>query len=538
MARGSRHPLISGTVVTSLGTLVSRVLGMLRDRATASLLGASGSPVADAFVIAFRIPNLFRRLFGEGALTASYLPVLTAQLERDPKVARQLATLVVVWLTVALTVLVAAGELLFALVSYIWGHVPGVDLLMGLSAAMLPYLLLVCVAAQLTTMLYAAQHFTVPGLTPAMLNVVMLVAAWGVAPAFAPNQIAQAYVLAVGVVVAGVSQIVVQLPMLRRLGYRFDYNWAAARTSVRQIARNLAPMLVGLAVTQINTFNDSLVAWGLAGSPTGPQNIGWLGVRYPMRQGAAAVLYYGERFYEVPVGIVGMSVAVAIFPLLARHAAHGDRRQLGNDMTLGLRLLLCLSIPAGAGLMLMAQPIARLILQNGQFGPEDTARAARAIACYASAVWAYCAAPVVVRGYYALNDMGTPVRVAAWMVGLNLLLNFTLIWTPLEEAGLAMSTAIAAAAQLFVLTVIFSRGHAPLGWRQLGATTVRTVLATAAMGAAVYASLHWMPAGERLNEQLVRVGVPIACGAAVYCVAYWLLGGRELGMLLSGKSDG
>ncbi|MCE5266767.1 MAG: murein biosynthesis integral membrane protein MurJ [Planctomycetaceae bacterium] len=537
MARGERHPLITGTVVTSLGTLLSRVLGMLRDRATASLLGASGSPVADAFVIAFRIPNLFRRLFGEGALTASYLPVLTAQLEKDPRVARQLASVVVTWLTIALAVLVAAGELLFWLVASVWGNVPGMNMLLGLSAAMLPYLLLICVAAQLTTMLYAAQHFTVPALTPAMLNVVMLAAAWGVAPRFAPNEVAQAYVLAAGVVVAGVSQILVQLPMLRRLGYRFDYNWAAARQATRQIARNLAPMLVGLAVTQINTFNDSLVAWGLAVSPSGPQSIGWLGVRYPMKQGAAAVLYYGERFYEVPVGIVGMSVAVAIFPLLARHAARGDRRQLGVDMTLGLRLLLCLSIPAGLGLMLMAQPIARLILQSGQFGPEDTARAARAIACYSSAVWAYCAAPVVVRGFYALNDYGTPLRLAAWMVVLNLLLNFTLIWTPMEEAGLALSTAIAAAVQLVVLTAIFSRRRASLGWGQLAATAVRTLLASAVMAATVYFTLERMPDGDRLSHQAIRVCVPILCGAAVYCGAYLLLGGRELGMLLTGRSD-
>ena len=145
--------------------------------------------------------------------------------------------------------------------------------------------------------------------------------------------------------------------MLRRLGFHFDYNWSAARTGLAQIGHNMAPMLVGLAVTQINTFNDSLIAWGLAAAADGPQTIAWLGgVRYPMQQGAVAAIYYGERMYEFPLGIVGTAVAVAIFPLLSRHAARGDRRQLGADMTLGLRLVFCLGVPAGIGLILLAEP--------------------------------------------------------------------------------------------------------------------------------------------------------------------------------------
>ena len=202
-----RHPLITGAEITSFGTLASRGLGLLRDMATAALLGMSKGPVADAFWFAFRIPNLFRQLFGEGAMTASYLPVLTIQLENDRHVARQLASVVVTLLALLLAALVAIGELLFGLVWLIWGDVEGVGLLMGLSAVMLPYLLLICVAAQLTTMLYAARHFTVPALTPTMLNIVWLVAAWAVAPWFAGNQVAQAYVLAVAVLVAGVAQV-------------------------------------------------------------------------------------------------------------------------------------------------------------------------------------------------------------------------------------------------------------------------------------------------------------------------------------------
>jgi putative peptidoglycan lipid II flippase len=537
MSRGTRHPLITGTVITSLGTLVCRGLGLLRVIATAALLGCSGKPVADAFLFAFRIPNLFRELFGEGAMTASYLPVLTVQLENDRQAACRLASVVVTLLALVLAAVVAVGELLFGLVWLIWGHAEGVGLLTGLSAVMLPYLLLICVAAQLTAMLYAAGNFSVPALTPTMLNIVWLIAAWAVAPWFAPNQVAQAYVLAVAVLVAGVTQVAVQLPTLRRLGYRFDYNWPAARDGVLQITRNMAPTILGLAAVQINTFVDSLIAWGLAAAPDGPQTISWLGgVHYPMRQGAVAALFFSDQLCQFPLGLVGAAVAVAIFPLLSRHAARGDYRQFGADMTLGLRLVFCLGVPAGAGLILMAEPMARLLLQHGNFQAADTARTAPVIACYAAGVWAYCAYPVVVRGFYALNDYRTPARVTAAMVSLNLAMNLTLIW-PLAEAGLAVSTSVTAALQVLLLVLILAHRRAPPEWGRLAATTLRTVLATLVMAAVIVAVRAHMPTAAGLMNELVQVFVPIVLGGTAYCGAYWLLGGRELGMLMGGRDE-
>jgi putative peptidoglycan lipid II flippase len=538
MSRAGRHPLIAGTVITSLGTQACRLLGLFRDMATSALLGLAGhGGVADAFLFAFRIPNLFRQLFGEGALTASYLPVLTGALENDPRAARHLSSVVVSLLAMLLTVLVAAGELLFGLVWLLWGDAPGVGLLVGLSAVMLPYVVLICVAAQLSTMLYAAGHFAVPALAPTMLNILWLSAAW-IGWQWSPgNQAAQAYWLAVGVMVSGVLQVAVHLPTLYRLGFRFDYDWSSARQGVVRIAGNMAPTFIGLAILQINTFVNSLIAWGLAAVKDGPQTISWLGgVRYPIQQGAVAALYYGERLCDYPLGIVGLPVAVAVFPLLCRHAARGNHRQLGADMTLGLRLVLCLSVPAGVGLMLLAEPIARLLFERGNFHPEDTVRVAWMVDCYAAGIWANCALPVLVRGFYALNDYATPVRVGAWMVGLNLVLNLTLIW-PLAEAGLAISTTAAAVVQLLVLAAVFSRGRAPLDWRRLAATAARTLLAAAAMVAAVKFSFSQMPHAVGLMGQVVRVGVPIACGMATYCVAYLLLGGREFAMLISGRGE-
>ncbi len=538
MSRSARHPLIAGTVVTSLGTLASRLLGLLREVATSALFGVAGKGIADAFLFAFRIPNLFRSLFGEGALTASYLPVLTGQLENDRHVARHLSSVVVVLLATLLTGVMAVGELLLGLIWLIGGDAPAVELLLGLSAVMLPYVVLICVAAQLSTMLYAAGHFTVPALAPTMLNIVWLIAAWIGYRWFPQNQAAQAYLLAVGVILSGVLQVAMHLPTLRRLGFRFDYNWPSARKGVLQIARNMTPTFVGLSILQINTFVNSMIAWGLAAVAGGPQTISWLGgaVHYPMQQGAVASLYYSDRLCDFTLGVVGLPVAVAIFPLLCRHAARGDLRKLGEDMTLGLRLVFCLSIPAGVGLMLLAEPITRLLLEHGNFQPEDTVRVAWLIDYYAAGIWANCAWPVVVRGFYALSDYRTPVRVGVWVVGLNLVLNLTLIW-PMAEAGLAISTTVVTVLQLFILMVIFSRRRTPLGWRLLAATSVRAILATSVMAGAVLFVLPYMPIDDRLMSQAIHVGVPILLGAAAYCVAYLLLGGRELGMLWSGKAE-
>jgi putative peptidoglycan lipid II flippase len=540
--------LIAGTVITSLGTLASRLSGLLREMATGALFGVvgkgAGKGVADAFLFAFRIPNLFRQVFGEGTLTASHLPVLTGHLENDPDAARHLSSVVVTLLAALLTGFAAVGELLLGSIWLIWGDSPRVELLLGLSAVMMPYVVFICVAAQLSTVLYAHQRFTVPALAPVVLNVVWLIAAWVGNEWFPQKQIVQAFVLAVGVIISGLAQVAVQLPTLRRLGFRFDYNWffarngvwSSARNGVMEIGRNMAPTFVGLSVLQINTFVNTLIAWGLAAAG-GPQTISWLGgVDYPMQQGAVAALYYSDRLCDVALGIVGLPVAVAIFPLLCRHAVRGDHRQMGADMTLGLRLVLCLSIPAGVGLMLLAEPITRLLLQRGNFSPEDTVRVAWLIDYYGAGIWANCAWPVVVRGFYALSDYRTPVRVCVWVVSLNLLLNLTLIW-PLAEAGLALSTTIATVVQLLILMAIFSRRQAPLNWRALVATSVRAILATTAMAGAVYFILPYMPTSDTLLAKSTHVGVSVLLGAVTYCLAYLLLGGRELGMLWSGNVE-
>lgn len=538
MANPLRHPLIRGASITSLGTLASRILGMVRDMATAALLGMSHGGVMDAFVLAFRIPNLFRRLFGEGAMAVSYLPVLSAELERDRARAWQVVSVGLTWLTVILAVVVVLMEGGALAVWAAWGDVPRVRLVAGLSAVMMPYLLFICLTAQISATLHALMRFSVPALAPTLLNICWLAAAWGVAPYFAPDRQMQAYVLAVGVTIGGVCQLVVQLPELRRAGFRFDYCWPAARGALGQVLVGMLPMVLGLTITQINTLLDSLIAWMLS-APSGSAYIAWLPghVAYPMQQGAVASIYYGERLYQFPLGLLGMAVATAIFPLLSRHAARGDRQRLGDDLTLGCRLVLFLGLPASAGLMLLASPLTHLLFERGQFTAEDAARAARMIALYGSGVWAYCALPVVVRGFYALGDRMTPMRVGATVVGMNFVLNLILVW-PLAEGGLAVATSIASGVQVFLLLVVFSRRKSHLGWAQLAGTALRTVTATAAMALVGYLTLQALPATHHLTREIARVFLPLAAAGAAYFLVFLLVGRGELRTLLMPEHEG
>ena len=529
MSNAKRHPLIAGASITGLGTLASRSLGLVRDMATAALLGLAGGGVMDSLVVGLRIPNLFRKLFAEGALSVSYLPVMTRLLEQDRRHAWQLASVLLTCLALFLTLLVLIGEGICALILLFWGDVPGMSLLIGLTAVMLPYMLFICLAAQVAATLHTLSHFAVPALAPILLNVCWLIGIWVICPYFAPNQAAQAYVIAVCVVVAGVLQLGVQIPFLFGHGFRFDFNWAAGRGALLEVLRSMGPMVIGLAVTQVNTLMDSVIAWGLAADPDGPQRIAWLGdaVAYPMKQGAAAAVYYGERLYQFPLGVLGIAVATAIFPLLSRHAVRGDREQLGADLTLGLRMVLMLGIPASVGLIMLAEPIASLLFQHGEFTAKDTVRTAQMIGCYSIGVWAFCALPVIVRGFYALGDRTTPVRVGMTMVGLNLTLNLTLIW-PFAECGLAISTAISAALQVVILTAIFSRRKSRIYWQSLMTTTARTLIATGLMWIVGRTVLGVLPDGAAISLRALRTVGPLTASVGTYFAVYYFLGGREM----------
>ena len=477
--------LFSGLRVVVSSTLVSRILGMFREIASGSLFGVGST--WDAFSIAFMIPNLARRLFGEGALSATFLPVFARQLEIDHEPGRpsawQLASAVFALLAVGLAILVLAGEFILWGLSRAFVGRADLQLLLGLTAVMLPYALLICLAAQVTAVLHALGHFTWPALVPVVLNLFWIASIWLVDPWFEPDRAKQAYALAVCIIIAGVLQLALQYPTLRKLGFRFDRRWQKVRPAVREIVWAMLPVTLGLSITQINTALDKLLAWTLTQPADGLE--GWLssvGLAFPLQPGAVSALSYAERMYQFPLGVFGVALGTVLFPLLSRHAARGDFDRVRDDLSLGLRLVIAIGIPASTGLALVALPLTRLLFQHGQFTADDTARTAAVLVAYSAGVWAYCGIPVLYRGFYAVGERRIPLLLGLAAVGLDLMMNLSLIW-PWAERGLAASTALSASAQFACLAWLIQTRVGRLDWQRLAITGAKALLATGAMAA-------------------------------------------------------
>jgi putative peptidoglycan lipid II flippase len=529
--------LFSGLRIVASSTLLSRVLGMVREMASGWLFGAGST--WDAFSIAFMIPNLSRRLFGEGALSATFLPVFARQLENDDSPGRpsawQLASAVFALLAAGLSLLVIVGEVLLLVLAWSFAGPSDTQLMLGLTAVMLPYALLICLAAQVTAVLHAVGHFTWPALVPVVLNVCWIASIWLVDPWFEPDRVKQAYALAVCVIIAGALQVALQLPTLRRFGFRFDRRWHNVRPAVREIVRAILPVTLGLSITQINTALDRLLAWAM--TQPADRSVGWLsafGLEFPLQPGAVSALSYAERLYQFPLGVFGVALGTVLFPLLSRHAARGEIDRVRNDLSLGLRLVTVIGIPASAGLALVAVPLTRLLFQHGKFSADDTVRTAGTLFAYSAGVWAYCGIPILYRAFYAIGERRIPLNLGLAAVALDLTLNLSLIW-PWAERGLAASTAISASIQVACLAWLIQARVGRLDWQRLASTGAKSLAATGAMSAVCLAALWMTPAGHGLLGEVISLCVPILLAVFTYSAAAHGLRIEEFRLLF--KSD-
>jgi putative peptidoglycan lipid II flippase len=524
--RRSASGVFAGLRIVVTSTVLSRVLGMVRDIATARLFGTSR--VMDAFAFAFRIPNLARRLFGEGALSAAFLPVFSREWERsrggDSASAWPLATAVFALLTVVLTAIVLATETAL----WLWTQLGSPDndtrLLIGLTAVMLPYLVLICLAAQATAVLHALGHFTIPALVPVVLNACWIASIFFVDPYFEPNRVHQAYALAVCVLVAGVLQLGLQWPTLVSFGYRVRLHWQTSWPAVREILRSMIPVTLGLSIMQLNTLLDSAIAWVFS-NPSGS----------PLAPGTVSVLYYSERGYQFPLGVFGVALGTVLFPLFARHAARGEIDHVREDLSLALRLVLIIGIPASVGMVLVAEPFTELLFQGGDFTAADSYRTARMLAAYGLGVWAYCGVPVLYRAFYALGERVAPLRIGLAASLLDMVVKLILIW-PLGERAFAFSTAFTSVVHVAGLTWLLQARVGRVEWRRLLATAWRTVIAAAVMSVVCYYSLGLFDPAPNVTSRLIRLVVPLVVSIGTYFAAAWLLGVAEIWMLFSRDS--
>lgn len=523
--------------VVGLCTVISRVFGLLRDQTMGALFGAG--PIMDSFTVAFRLPNLARVLLGEGALTTAFLPIVVEELNhRGRESAARVTWAVFVALAVTLCSLVLVAEIALTLLITLVDLSAQTQLLCHLTMLLLPYVILICLAAQLGAVLNALGHFIWPALVPVVLNVVWLGALWWLIPACWDDPVNQIWATSICVLLAGVLQLAFLLPVIWKCGFGYRTDWRSAADSIRRVAREMLPVVIGLSITQMNTVLDSFVAWGFAPTEgTGPLMALPGSPPFPLHSGTATALYLGQRLYQFPLGVFGVALGTVLFPLFARHAQRGESDRLREDLSLGIRLVVAIGLPASAGLMLIAHPLATLFFQYGKFDATAARMTGDMILCYGSGVWAYCGLLILQRAFYAVGDRLTPMSIGLWAMLLNIILNLTLIW-PMGGRGLALSTSLVAAIQCLITCVLLQRRIGRLDWRGIATTAGKTVVAVAAMSGVCQLLLGWTQPGDGLLSRGINLGMPLAGGVVAYLASAWMLGLREPWMVLFHRGSG
>ena len=498
-------------LTVTLLTFLSRTTGLARDAALSRIFGVTA--ITDAFWFAFMIPNLFRRLFGEGALSAAFLPVYSQLDKKDPTTARQLASLTISLMMVILGGITLIGEVVLLLLSVRAGHD---HLAIRLMMIMLPYMPLVCVVAILGAMLQVHGRFGPTAAAPIVLNLFIVIAAacfgWVYLSYDAQRYYWHITTVAISVLAAGIVQVIWSLwalQMTQPLWWTGVRESLLASAAMKRVLTQAWPMFIGLGVLQVNTFVDGVIA-------SYPSTIGptIFGIKFPLDPGALTSINNAQRLYEFPLGVFGIAIATAIFPALARVANDGDA--FADILRRGLRLVIYIGLPASVGLMLVRVPLTAAILQGKNFTPDDTKRVAWVLMGYAPAIWAYSMTHTLTRAFYARGDAFTPVKVAMGMVLLNFLLNITLIWTPLREAGLAWSTAIAAIVQVFILLRLTRRYADHVVDQSVLMSWKRSAIVTAIMAATVVGINLAMPAHlPTWSWAVTELGIMVMAGAMV-----------------------
>lgn len=529
--------VLSSAKLLALCTLVSRVTGMLRDMLLAHTLGQTWAH--DAFQYAFQIPNLFRRLFGEGALSAAFVPAFTRVLDADGRAAawRLLARTLAL-----LTTLLAAITLLIELILVlIWLGQPDDDpqrladrrLLLSLTIITTPFMVSICVLALLSSVLNCLGSFAAPALASVVLNVVMIGGILWLGPWMGGEDArARTTGIALSVLIAGVLQLLFLWPALRARGVTLGWRFEPRDPQVREILTRIGPVLLGQGVLLISIWLDTQLCVLLT-RVSGPEHFqlaGWT-IAYPLREGALSALTVAQRLYQFPLGVLVISLATVALPALSRLAVRSDWPGWGRELRGLLRMAIFEGLLAGVAMIVLAVPIVRLLFEYGRFTPADTERTARVLMCYGFALWAYCAHHIVLRGFYSIGDVRTPLRISLAILPLNLILTLVLLaTTSAAESAFALSSALTSAGAVVAGVILLQRRS---GERLADAATlsvlVRMVLAAGAACALAGMSLPWL---QKWCEGIMPGGIAGRAletfGGLVWCSGLFLLAAAVL----------
>jgi len=502
----------AGTVGSA--TLLSRIFGFVRDVVIAGYFGAG--PAADAFFVAFRIPNLLRRLFAEGSLTVAFIPVFSEYLTRQGREeAFELAGSAIRMLSMILAAAAVAGILLSPAIVYVIA--PGFAtspekyrLCVDLTRFMFPYIFFIGLVALAMGILNVLGHFAAPALAPVLLNLAMIASVLFISP----HLDRPVFGLAAGVMIGGLLQLLFQIPFLLQKGLRFWQKTTIYHPGLKRIGVLMLPAVLGAAVYQINIVIGTLLASLLP-------------------EGSVSYLYYADRLVQFPLGIFAIATATAVLPSLSKQAAENDFKGLRDTFGYALNLVFFITIPAMIGLIVLREPIVALLFKRGAFDAETTRLTAVALLYYCVGLWAFSAVRIVVSMFYALQDTRTPVKMAVVSIAVNILLGVILMG-PLGHGGLALATSLASMVNLFLLVLALRKKIGMLGWRRIITSTARSLANALLMGCLVWwAAGAVMPDGHLSTLNLLTgVCTGVAAGVASYALLGVITRSPELGRLL------
>lgn len=503
----------------SIAVMCSRVLGLIREQAFAIMFGAGFA--FDSFVVAFRIPNLLRDLFGEGALSAAFVTVFADYDEtRGPGATWKLAGNVLVFITILLSIITLLGiifadKIVLALVDADFEKIPDkVALTHLLTMIMFPFLIFISLSSVVMGILNTKGHFFVPALASSFFNLGSIIG--GVSLAFILGDSGQPSIIgmAIGTLIGGLLQLGGQLPSLIRAGFKFMPHINLKDPGLHRILKLMAPAVFGLAALQINVFINTYFASSL-------------------QEGSISWLNYAFRFFQFPVGVFGVAISVAALPLLSRQAATKDFSSLKETFTSSLTMAFSLTIPATVGLFLLSDSIIRLIFEHGNFTAVDTLKTAEALRFYAIGLFAYASVKVMVPVFYALNDTRYPVAGSFLAVVANIVIILISI-SSLKHKAMALSISGAMTANFLFLSTILYRKLNGYSLSYIGTGLAKVISAAFLMGLYLFWSgsyLHsWMQSG--FFKELLGLFTLVLSGAAVYGVMLYLLKLQELKILV------
>ncbi len=496
-------------------TFLSRVLGLARDILIANFFGSGMT--ADAFFVAFRIPNLLRRLFAEGSFSVAFIPVFTEYLQTRSKeegfvLARVVSTFLVLILT-GITVLgIVFSPLIVRIIAPGFGGMgEKYALTVLLTRIMFPYIFLVSLVALFMGILNSLKHFAAPAAAPVFLNLSMIAALLFLAPSMRTPTVG----LAIGVVVGGLMQVALQIPFLMEKGLSFVPKWNPNHPALKRIGVLMLPTLFGSAIYQVNQLVGTLLASLL-------------------KEGSVSYLYYADRLVQFPLGVFAIAISTAVLPSLSREAALRDLDGLKETLSHALRLTMFITIPAMIGLIVLREPIIRLLFQRGAFDAFTTTMTAQALLFYSLGLWAFAALRVFVSAFYSLQDTKTPVKVAAVAMLANIGLSLALMG-PLKHGGLALALSLASTLQLCMLIFLLRRRLGGIeGWVVVG-SMARSFLSSLIMGICIYfiASRVFVDhSSQGVLGLATGLLLTIGTGVIVYGISAKVLGSRELTSIL------